>query len=356
MKIGILTFINTINFGASLQAYALQETLNKMGEKAEIIRYKNKDIEDKEKNKGKRSLNLKGIYRQLIMGNGLRKKTEAFKKYEEKNLRFGLELNEKDFKEINNYYDLFITGSDQVWNMRITEKNYLYFLNFVNDNNKKISYAPSFGNDKFPEEEKENTANLLSQFKAISVREKSGSELIKKISNIDATVVLDPTLLLDKEEWENRIEFVPNLKHYILVYFPHDKKKVFDFVKILKKKTGLPVVYLSISPKIQKGVKTIYNASPDEFLGWMKNADYVVTGSFHGTAFSINLNKEFFYEPSGDGSRIGNLVNISGTVERSIENLDAIGNKIDYTIVNKNMKIARNKSLEWLKSAIGKEE
>lgn len=128
---------------------------------------------------------------------------------------------------------------------------------------------------------------------------------------------------------------------------------VFDFVKKLKKKTGLPVVYLSISPKIQPGVKTIYNASPDEFLGWMKNADYVVTGSFHGTAFSLNLEKQFFYEPSGEGSRIDNIVKLTGTDERSILNVKAIDEIIDYEIVRKKLDKERNESKMWLKNAIG---
>lgn len=348
MKIGIITFINTINFGALLQAYALQEVLSGFGNDVEVIRYINKNIEEKEKNNGK--ITLKKIYKKIIMGKATKRKEEKFKAFENNNIKFGLQLN-NNFEQINKLYDLFVTGSDQVWNMKITNKDWNYFLDFVSDDKKKISYAPSFGNDKFPEEEKNNLKEQVKKFKALSVREESGKKLIEEISSKKAEVVLDPTLLLNKEEWESKIKFKPKIEHYILVYIPHNKKIVFDFVDKLKKEKRLPVVYLSISPKIQKGVKTIYDASPDEFLGWIKNADYVVTGSFHGTAFALNLNKQFFYESTGDGSRINNLIKICGTEDRNLSNIKDFNKKIDYDIVNKKLNKERMKSLNWLKQA-----
>ena len=353
MRIGIITFINTINFGASLQAYALQEIIKESGNDVEIIKYVNKKIEEKETNSKSSIFNLKGVFKKMIMGKGIKSKIIAFQKYEQANIKFGEVLTDDTINSINEKYDMFITGSDQVWNMRITDGDWKYFLDFVKDNNKKVSYAPSFGNDVFPNEMKEKASYYLKDFSALSVREESGKKLIEEILGRKAEVVLDPTLLLKKEEWQKRILFKPKIKHYILVYFPHNKKIVFDFVKRLKDKTGLPVIYLSISPKIQKGVKTIYNASPDEFLGWIQNADYVVTGSFHGTAFSINLNKQFFYEPSGNGSRIDNLVRLTGTQERSILNENIlVGEDIDYKMVNKKLELEREKSIKWLNNAI----
>lgn len=350
MKIGIISFTNTLNYGASLQAYAMQELLRKNDNNVEIIKYTSDIIEAKEKNIKKN--NIKSLYKEIIMGRGIRNKSEKFETFENKRICFGMELNEDTKKEVNNNYDLFITGSDQVWNPQITNYDWTYFLNFVNDKEKKISYAPSFGKGSFSDREKEKAKNYLQEFKAVSVREVAGKKLIKKISNIDAEVVLDPTLLLNKVDWESRIKFKPNIDHYILVYLPHNKKKVFNFVKKLKRKTGLPIIYLSISPRIQFGVKTIYDASPDEFLGWINNADYVVTGSFHGTAFSINLNKQFFYEPTGEGSRIDNLVKITGTEERSIYNENVINERIDYAIIEERLNKERKKSIKWIKKAI----
>lgn len=350
MKVGIITFTNTVNFGASLQAYALQEVLGINGADAEVIRYKNKDIEKKEKNTDIKS--FKSIIKSLVMGNGIKKKAVAFQNYEKDRIKDGLELLPDTVEKVNSAYDYFITGSDQVWNMSLTHEDWTYFLDFVKDENKIVSYAPSFGNVPFPEEDYEIAGKYLKRFKSLSVREASGSQLIKKMIGRDAEVVLDPTLLLNKKAWSDRVSFVPKLEHYILVYFPHNKKLVFDFVEKLKAKTGLPVIYLSISPRPQSGVKTIYDASPDEFLGWMKNADYVVTGSFHGTAFSLNLEKQFFYEPSGKGSRIDNLVTLTGTESRCITNNNVFDEKIDYSVVSEKLDSERKNSLKWLKDAL----
>lgn len=353
MKVGIVTFINTINFGASLQAFALQEVIESFGIQAELIQYVNKDIEDAEKNKGK--ISLKRLVKTLVAGKGFNRKVMVFKEYEKKHIHKGETLTDESKSAVNQNYDYFVTGSDQVWNTKLTHVDWTYFLDFVQDDSKKISYAPSFGNVPFPKEYYDKAAEHLKQIYALSVREESGAELIHQITGKHAEVVLDPTLLLDKLEWVQRCEFTPPCVHYILVYFPHDKKKTFAFVNKLKKQTKLPVIYLSISPRVQMGVKTIYDASPDQFLGWILHADYIVTGSFHGTAFSLNLEKQFFYEPSGKGSRIDNLVNLTGTAERSIDNIDALKSRIDYDIVREKLDAERVKSKAWLKSALIKD-
>ncbi len=349
MKAGILTFNETLNFGAALQAYALQETIDSLGHKAEIIDYTNEFIENNEKNNTK--LSPKMMVRKIVMGRGLKRKEKAFKEFEKNNMSFGMLLDEQNIDKINNYYDKFITGSDQVWNMHITDNDWNFFLDFVNDNSKKISYAPSFGDREFPKECFKKADEMFKSFRSLSVREESGKNRIKEISGCDSQVVVDPTLLLSKEEWEKRVTFVPPIKNYILVYIPHNKKAVFDFVKKLSKKTGLPVVYLSISPKIQLGVKTIYDSSPDEFVGWIKNADYVVTGSFHGTAFSLNFEKQFYYESKNSKSRVSNLVKLTGTENRSISKGD-FDSVIDYNKVTPKLKAEREKSLTWLKNAL----
>ena len=350
IKVGIVTFINTINYGASLQAYALQECVEKFGVRAEIIQYVNEKIEKKEKNR--KLLSIRRLVKSLVMGSDIINKIESFQKFENDNIHRGDVLlpNSKDI--INKEYDFFITGSDQVWNMNITHEDWTYFLNFVYDNKKKISYAASFGNDIFPQKCYDEAAYYLSQIPSLSVREMSGLQLIKKLTGREAVVVLDPTLLLSKKEWEERINFKPDLQHYILVYLPHNKQLVFEFVFDLKKATNLPVVYLSISPRPQNNVKTIYDASPDEFLGWMYYADYVVTGSFHGTAFSLNFEKQFYYEPSANGGRIENLVELTGTGSRQIGNKTDFNQEIDYSYVSKKLELERNKSKAWLKEKL----
>lgn len=350
MKAGILTFVNTINYGASLQALALQRVIERYGVEAEVLQYTNEKIEQAEKNKGK--ISLKRILKSISMGAGIKRKTTAFEKYEAERLHKGQAVTKDTVDELNLVYDYFVAGSDQIWNTKLTYGDMNYFLSFVSDDNKKISYAPSFGNTACNESLYTSIADNLKKIHHLSVREQSGADFIKKVSGREAEVVLDPTLLLNKSEWLTETTFTPSLQHYILVYFPHNKKKVFEFVKVLKKKTGLPVVYLSISPRKQAGVKTIYDASPNEFLGWINNADYVVTGSFHGTVFSLNMEKQFFYEPSGEGSRIDNIVRITGTLNRSIDNPEVMENRIDYSEVTPKLDHERTSSLDWLKRAM----
>lgn len=354
MKVGILTFTGTINYGASLQAYALQELIKSFDMDVEIIEYHNSDIDNKEKNSGLKRFTPRGILKALVIGNGLKRKVDFFKKFEKNNMKFSPIYDEKNLNQLQNEYDKIVVGSDQVWCMGITNNDWHYFLDFVEDSKKKISYAPSFGNEDFPEECYAKASNLLNEFDELSVREESGSKLIKKITGRDAKVVLDPTLLLNYKQWKSKTSYVPNYKEYILVYFPHNKKKVFDFVFKLQEKTKLPIVYLSISPRVQKGVKTIYDASPEEFLGWISNASYIVTGSFHGTAFSINCGKQFYYEPSGEGSRIDNIVKMCGVEDRSIDNELNIEDKIDYQTVWGKLDKYRNDSISWLKSSLEK--
>lgn len=347
--VGILTFIETVNYGALLQAYSLQEVIQSYGMKAEILQYVNEDIRKKEMNE-KTKKDYKYFIKKLVMGKALLRKRDKFKLFEENNIKKGMDIIDEALFDVNERYDFFVTGSDQVWNMNITKNDWTFFLDFVKDSRKLISYAPSFGNEEFPLECRNKISELLNRFRALSVREQSGKELIYDISRRESQVVLDPTLLLDKNKWNKMANFKPPLAHYILVYFPNNKKVVFDFVKKLKKETKLPVVYLSISPRIQFGVKTIYDASVEEFLGWIKHADYVVTGSFHGTAFSLNFEKQFFYEPSGIGSRIDNIVKLCGVEERAIGH-DQLKEPIDYKEVSRKLDELRKESYFWLKNA-----
>jgi hypothetical protein len=349
-KIGIITFINTINYGASLQAFALQEFVISLGYEVEVLQYLNMAIEEKEKNDGK--ISFRKIIKKIMIGIGIEKKVAAFQSYENKHFQKGMTLSNATKKQVNLMYDCFITGSDQVWNVEITQRDWTYFLDFVEDDRKKVSYAPSMGSGKCTENDVLMMKPLLEKFKAVSIREQTGAHFLKQTCGVDSTVVVDPTLLLNKNEWTKRISFLPKIDHYILVYLPHDKKHVFKFVKKLKQKTGLPVVYLSISPRPQKGVKTIYDSSPDEFLGWMLHADYVVTGSFHGTAFSINLEKQFYYEKCDMNGRVANLVKLTGTEDRCLDSEDVLNQIIDYTIVREKLTSSRLVSSEWLKEIL----
>lgn len=349
MKIGILTFVDTINYGALLQAYALETVLTNMEHDVEIIQYKNKFIENREKNK-----NIFAPYwilRAIIIGKNFKRKAERFKKFEKDLINRSKMCSDKTIGEICASYDKIIVGSDQVWNTTLTGGDLHYFLDFITDSTKKISYAPSFGDSIIPKNIAIEISPLLKGFHALSVREESGRSTISQISGRKAKVVLDPTLLLKKEDWEQLVKKRLCTRPYILVYLPHKKDICFSFARKLQAKTGYQIIYLSISPRIIRGVKTIYDASPQEWLSWILYADYVITGSFHGTAFSINFEKQFFYETYNKESRINNLASLIGFENRNILNAN-LEDIINYNSLRDKLYAVRQSSLLWLKNAI----
>lgn len=351
MKIGILTFIDTINYGALFQAYALEEVLREMGNDVEIIRYINEIIEAREKSSNRYS--IRGLLNSLIIGNGLKRKEEKFRDFESAFMKGTKKCDDKTISDVCKTFDKIITGSDQVWNLTLTGGDLHYFLDFVSDDTKKISYAPSFGETEIPQNIRDKVSRLLRGFKALSVREHSGLAKISQVSERKAEVVLDPTLLLTKAHWQKLLVSKLCKDPYILVYLPHKKDICFSFAKRLQAKTGYKIIYLSISPRIIKGVKTIYDASPQEWLSWIFYADYVVTGSFHGTAFSLNFEKQFFFENLGAGSRIDDLVRLTGTSERNLTSA-SMDDIIDYNLVKYKLQKNRTASMKWLKNAINK--
>ncbi len=351
MNIGILTFVDTINYGALFQAYALENALNDMGHEAYLIQYKNEAIEKREKSTN--IFSVKGILNRIVIGDKFKKKENKFKDFDEKYARQTEECDAESIAGVCQCFDKIIVGSDQVWNLSLTDNDMHYFLDFILDDNKKISYAPSFGEGSVPQDLTEQIGGWLKKFHAISVREESGASIIASLSGKEATVVVDPTLLLPKEKWVNFIDKRIYNEPYILVYLPHKKNVCFSFAKKLKALTGLKIIYLSISPRIITGVKTIYDASPQEWLTWIYYAEYVITGSFHGMAFSLNFEKQFFFESQGETSRVDNLARLTYTTDRNLQTVD-IYSKINYEHVSNILSQYREASLSWLKNAIGK--
>jgi len=349
MKIGILTFIKTINYGALFQAFALQYVLERLGYKTELLQYENQHIAKKEMNKN--LFSAKYLIRKIIIGRGFEKKRRKFDFFEKKYIHIGAPVERGEFENKKGEYDVIVVGSDQVWNIDLTHYDLTFFLKGFVNIKRRIAYAPSFGNNLSASSLNDDILALLRKFNAISVREQSCAEILGAKMVEKPKVVLDPTLLMTKKEWSEYISFKPPYDHYILVYFPNNKKRVFEFAKKLSKKKNCQIVYLSISPRIQWGVDTIYDASPEEWLGWLYYADYVIVGSFHGTAFSLNFEKQFFYENAGPGSRIDNLVTLTNTKNRNLDfcNIDEI---IDYDFVRKNLDVLRMDSLTWLRNAV----
>ena len=220
---------------------------------------------------------------------------------------------------------------------------------------KKYSYAASFGVSSLPQEQVDVFAKNLSRFEKVAVREETGKRILKEQLNIESTVVLDPTLLLDKNKWCESLNIDQLKKKYILTYFLDTDDELKEIASAVSKKTGLPIYNITTSTKSFFGDKVIKNAGPKEWAEYFYNAEFIVTSSFHGTAFAINFEKQFYtYAKNNRASRIVDLLSVLGLDDRCISNANEIdlSTKINYDEVNIKLNEERKKSFEFIESII----
>ena len=271
-------------------------------------------------------------------------------------------------KPINNYtklkektkkYDAFVCGSDQIWSTAEERIEPFYYLQFA-EKEKRISYAPSIGKDNVGESVKEKFFKYVSEIKYISVREQNAANIIKSEINIEPKVVLDPTLLLNKEYWKKYITPNTEKEDYIFVYFLSQNKNNYDEVKEFANTNNLKIISTA---EMYKNDKNSMSMNPIEFLRCIKNAKYIATDSFHGTIFSIIFEKNFVtYKRFKDNikmsqnSRIYNLLKKLELSSRLIDETNSIEGlfkeDIDYNDVNKKLEVEREESKNFLKDSI----
>ncbi len=365
-KVDIITFQCAHNYGAILQVYALQQTIEKMHKKVEIINYKNKIIERQYKviNVDRKNLKnfLKSIVSDILFFQKRYKRYQNFEKFVKERLNLTkIYKSEEALKNEPPIADVYITGSDQVWNSNITYGlQDAYTLNFGKKNIKRISYAASIGNSKISDNEKEIYKEKISIINNISVREESGKKALEQIIYSPIEVVLDPTLLLTKKQWENEIKTLTgNKEKYILAYVVEKDEQYIKIVNDLSEKTGLKIIHFGkTNPGYKNVLKSAYTEGPLEFINYIKNAEYVVATSFHATVFSVIFHKKFFIIPhKKTGSRVTNLLDKLGIENRTFNTLEEFKN-IDYNFgtnwdnVEERLGKERKKSLDWLEKSI----
>lgn len=298
-KVGILTFHSGLNYGASLQAYALKCVLNSKNLDTSVIDFR------KEKSYGdnfwKNFFSCARLARciyEIPYSKQIGQKKKQFERFvcEELTEKKTCLVTEDAIENVTQSYQALIFGSDQIWNLdpRIYDRSKVFFADF-DYSGKKYAYSASFGEDiSFANEHKKYIIKQLTGFRSISVREKSGQEFLVE-NGIDAVHTVDPTLLLKKEEWEKLINDTAIVKgKYILYYSVNCRRYSWEIAKKLSELTHMPVINLVEHPKVfMAGFKNCYDKGPLEFLNIIKNAEYVVTNSFHGVAFSINFKKKF---------------------------------------------------------------
>lgn len=314
MKVGIVTFHRAINYGAVLQAFALRTCIEEKGMDCEIIDYRSTYLEKYYKSFLLLNTSLKGICGSILNApiRWLRKK--AFKNFREKYLIFSRLFTEDTIKEANEEYDLFVFGSDQVWNCSLTNNDFNFLGKFVAAPEKLYSYAASFGQSAIPGELNEAYHLLLSRYQKAGVREDSGRALYEKLTGKASETVMDPVFLLDREHWTRLASEKSEHGKYILLYhLQGSRTKASEYAYELSQRTGFPIVDMQAWVKMYPlNVRPRYCDSPNDFLGWIKDAEYIVTDSFHCTAFSVIFEKKFWsrIDPSKKvrETRVGNLL------------------------------------------------
>lgn len=376
-KIGIITILKVNNYGAELQAYAAQKVLQLMGYDAEIIDYlfyKNTKHKRTRMSAPTAKMSIRKHLSERIYPIVAHWKSRHFRKAQnERNAKF-----EKFHKEYTRMsacydtldklksakldYDVLMTGSDQVWNPGIYSSLDPYLLKFGDENIKRLAYAASFGVSQVPDDVRDYYKDALNRYSEIGVREDNAVNLVKSLSGKDATLVLDPTLLLDKEQWmkvAKPVEGLPD-KPYVLIYELSNIPYIKKVAMYISEKTGLPIVRIckNASPEDKEDeILNIIDAGPSEFLYLFDKAGYVVTNSFHGTAFSVNFGKQFYTViPLGksNNSRQKSILKLMGCEERMLSEGSEMPviECLDTDRIVKRLEEERQKSINFLKNAI----
>ena len=266
-------------------------------------------------------------------------------------------------------YDVYITGSDQLWNPRHCNGDPAFMLHFAPDNAIKISYAASIGTNEIPNELHPLYKELLGRYSNIAVREQSGVEIIRNLAGKEATVVIDPTLLLDYKKWDD-IAATKRLfkKKYILCYFLNYSFNAFPYVddlaKEMQKQTGYEIVRVARPPHHLGDPHTHYRvgASPEEFLSLVRDSEMVLTTSFHGTAFAVNYGKPVLTvvkDRNASDSRQVSLMQSLGLGEQIVTIHDPLpyASQAQYDVEKEQARLSelREASLDYLKKALNNE-
>ena len=367
LRTGLITFHFSHHYGAQLQAFATMKAIRGLGHDCEIINYRLPDAV-RASQLYKKTASVRGIVSDAHT-------TLHYAQFKRRVDRFNAFVAEEMPQTAKRYggfadlqadppsYDVYVAGSDQIWNPYIFEDKQFdpsFLLAFAKEG-RKISYAPSFAVSELPEDKAQQLKDYLEPFSALSVREKRGQTLVERCTGRTARVVLDPTLLLRREDWAAQAAAPKDKKPYILCYFVSDPGAAASYAKALAERTGLPIVQLAgARRKIDGCSKLVFDAGPREFLGLFQNADYVVTNSFHGAVFSLQFGRPFFTSMSPKelanptDSRIYSLLSRLGCADRIIglDSTAPVDAAIDYDIVNARLDEARADSLAYLKAAI----
>lgn len=374
MKVSIITYTRTKNYGGILQAYGLYDYLRNEGYECEFIDYipERSNIYNKEvftRNYVSRSrfwghnFLFTKIW-QVLFYKKMVKSYEPFRNFIDTNTKLSRAYNsEAELEENPPCGDVYITGSDQVWNSDFNEKGKLdipYYLGFIN-NVKKISYASSFGKSSIPEHNKKLVFDYLSRYEHLSVRESSGKQILSQIG-LDSAVVVDPTVLCGLPTWNKLVKSISE-NNYILLYQVKFNQSLYQMTCDISKKLNKKMIIISINQNDSRRITygKVVRASVPEWISYIKYADYIITDSFHASVFSILFHKRFLVDienRAGMSSRITDLLEMTKLEKQACksysisEAINLLDHDMDWMQSDLSIDQARKKSQEWLINAI----
>lgn len=353
-KVGILTFHDTNNFGSWLQTYGLYKKLLELGIDVEIIDYKCDEIVKREKltwNIFFELLKQNDLFVYRFLWNAI-KKQMWFGIYSSKYLKKSKKkYNKSNIKESNSVYDIFLIGSDLVWNTRITNEDFSYMLDFVDKNKKKLAYAASIGYEEIPENQKEKYKKFLRRFFCITVREELARNLLQDLTGYSIAVVSDPTLLLSKREWMSFVNNKNVYGNYVLVYFIDDKKKILRIAKQYAYNHKCRI--LIISNNFLSNECCVAPTNVSEFLSLIYYADKIFTASYHGILFSLYFEKQLAFVNRVPKDRMHYIAKKFGIeVYEIYNNCFEVERVLDYSKITPNIRKFRDESLKKLRAMI----
>lgn len=372
MKTALLSVHSDPNYGSMLQAYALSAALNKLGCENEYINYlpynKQNPIVALGKKIIKKTLellhlrNVRKTEYSYWSSKEFSRQLQLFNKFHDKHILSSKKLYYRNtISHVNALYNRFVIGSDQTWNPLVSAFPFsISFLHFVTDSSKKCAYAPSIGTTNISEEYLQKLKESLSDFSYLSCREKANADTLTSYIGKKVEHVLDPTLLLDKEEWMHLSEPIEMPPKYILCYILGTKKNIYDYAANLAKENNIPLYIIATRPEYLHYSNALVGVSVGQFISLIESASYVVTDSFHGSLFSINLGTNFYVftkreqnKGMNDNDRIGDFLNVVGLLNRLKDDDEATFEKdIDFNAIYDVLEPLRASSFSYLKQII----
>ncbi len=359
-----ITCHNVYNHGATLQQYALLEYLKDQGYESKSINYKPPYLSNHFKlwhvpEKFNKNIFLKAAYLGLKLPGRLvdLKRKKNFDAFESQHLDIlpKLFVTNEDLKKDVPEADIYICGSDQIWNSFFENgKDPAFYLNFVPDNKLKISYAASFAIDELEEEVKPLVQKNVERLQAVSVRETSGLTILKGLGIHDAVQVLDPVFLISAKRWKDKFVFPINEK-YIFVYDCDSNEQIKKIAETAAKEHNLKI--FTVDKNINYADKNYFHEAPDYFLSLIYNSQFVLTNSFHALSFSLIFNKKHFVFNRTEkiNTRMRDLMQLAGVSELLLardefRNINDV--EIDFDKVNEKISQEIIKSKAFLLNAL----